>query len=314
MDLQFLGTGAGVPAKQRNVTSIALKLLDERNAIWLFDCGEGTQQQILRTSIRPRKVEKIFITHLHGDHIFGLPGFLSSRSFQGGESPLTIIGPKGIKRFVETSLQLSDSHVKYPIIYNEIDETGVIFKDHQFTVSCLPLDHRIECYGYRIEEAAHEGELQVEKLKAAQIPAGPLYGRIKKGETVELPDGRVIDGRDFIGHAQKGRTVTILGDTRKHQNSVILGQGADVLVHESTFNQEESKLARAYFHSTTKQAAEVAKEAEVGQLLLTHISARYIGNEAKNLEREAQAVFPNTRLVRDFDCIDIPFLGKDEQA
>ncbi|MBP1044609.1 ribonuclease Z [Vagococcus sp. BWB3-3] len=312
MELQFLGTGAGVPAKQRNVTSVALKLLDERNAIWLFDCGEGTQQQILRTSIRPRKVEKIFITHLHGDHIFGLPGFLSSRSFQGGDSPLTIIGPKGIKQFVETSLKISDSHVKYPIIYNEIDETGVIFKDHQFTVTCLPLDHRIECYGYRVVETDHEGELQVEKLKAAQIPSGPIYGRLKKGETVELPDGRIIDGRDFIGHAQKGRTVTILGDTRKHPNSVILGKDADVLVHESTFNQEESKLARAYYHSTTKQGAEVAREAGAKQLLLTHISARYVGNDAKNLELEAKAVFPNSRVVRDFDCIDIPFLGKEE--
>ncbi|MGY3745988.1 ribonuclease Z [Vagococcus salmoninarum] len=310
MEIQFLGTGAGVPAKQRNVTSIALKLLDERNSVWLFDCGEGTQQQILRTNIRPRKIEKIFITHLHGDHIFGLPGLLSSRSFQGGESPLTIIGPKGIKKYVETSLRLSESHLKYSLIFNEIDETGVIFKDHQFTVTCLPLDHRITCYGYRIVEADHEGELQVEKLKAAQVPSGPIYGKLKSGLSVELPDGRVINGQDFVGEAKQGRIVTILGDTRKHPNSVELAKNADLLVHESTFNQGESKLAREYYHSTTTQAAEVAIEAQVEKLLLTHISARYIGKEAQELEQEAQVLFPATKLVKDFDCVDIPFKGK----
>lgn len=312
MEIEFLGTGAGVPAKQRNVTSMALKLLDERNAVWLFDCGEGTQQQILRTNLRPRKIEKIFITHLHGDHIFGLPGLLSSRSFQGGEEPLTIIGPKGIKNYVETSLKISESHVKYPIIYNEIDETGVIFKDHQFTVSCLPLDHRIKCYGYRIEEADHEGELQVEALKELDIPAGPLYGRLKKGEKVQLEDGRIIDGKDFVGPSQKGRIVTILGDTRKHPNAEILAKDADLLVHESTFNKNEKKLAKAYFHSTTEEAAEVARDSGVEKLVLTHISARYVGNSARELENEAKDIFPNSQIVRDFDCIDIPFKGNEE--
>lgn len=310
MEIQFLGTGAGVPAKQRNVTSIALKMLDERNAVWLFDCGEGTQQQILRTNIRPRKIEKIFITHLHGDHIFGLPGLLSSRSFQGGTEPLTIIGPKGIKRYVETSLQVSESHLKYPIIFNEIDETGVIFKDHQFKVTCDTLDHRITCFGYRIEEADHQGELLVDKLQAENIPSGPIYGKLKSGKKVELPDGRVIDGKDYVGESQKGRVVTILGDTRKHPNSVTLAKDADVLVHESTFNQAEGKLAKAYFHSTTTQAAEVAIEAAVKQLYLTHISARYVGKLATNLEQEAKNLFENSQIVRDFDLFDIPFPNK----
>lgn len=310
MEIQFLGTGAGVPAKQRNVTSIALKLLDERNAVWLFDCGEGTQQQILRTNIRPRKIEKIFITHLHGDHIFGLPGLLSSRSFQGGVEPLTIIGPKGIKDFVETSLRVSESHLKYPIIYNEIDETGEIFKDHQFTVVCEPLDHRIKCFGYRIEEADYDGELQVEKLRAENVPSGPIYGKLKSGKKVELPDGRILDGKDYVGEPQKGRVVTILGDTRKHPNAIKLAKDADVLVHESTFNQEEAKLAKAYFHSTTKQAAEVAIEANVKRVFLTHISARYVGKAANDLEKEAQAVFKDSQIVKDFDLFDIPFPGK----
>lgn len=312
MELQFLGTGAGVPSKQRNVTSIALKLLDERNEIWLFDCGEGTQQQILETTIKPRKIGKIFITHLHGDHIFGLPGLLSSRSFQGGETPLEIYGPKGIKNFVQTSLRVSESHLKYQLNIIEIDETGLIFKDQGFKVYCEELDHRIKCYGYRVEEPDFQGELQVEKLKALNIPAGPIYKRIKDGEIVTLADGRTIDGKDFIGESREGRIVTILGDTRFHPNSQKLAQNADLLVHESTFSADEGKMARSYFHSTSTQAATVAKEGNVKKLVLTHISARYLGKAVYELEKEAQTIFRNTRVVKDFDVVEIP-LKKDEE-
>lgn len=311
MELQFLGTGAGVPSKQRNVTSIALKLLDEKNEIWLFDCGEGTQQQILETTIKPRKIEKIFITHLHGDHIFGLPGLLSSRSFQGGESTLEIYGPKGIKNFIQTSLRVSESHLKYQLNIIEIEETGLILEDNGFKVYCEELDHRIKCYGYRVEEPNFQGELQVEKLKELNIPAGPIYKRIKDGEIVTLDDGRVIDGKDYIGKSKDGRIVTILGDTRIHPNSQKLAKNADVLVHESTFSADEGKMAKSYFHSTSTQAGTVAKEAGVKKLILTHISARYLGKAVYELEKEAKVVFKNTKVVKDFDIIDIP-LKKDE--
>lgn len=311
MELQFLGTGAGVPSKQRNVTSIALKLLDERNEIWLFDCGEGTQQQILETTIKPRKIEKIFITHLHGDHIFGLPGLLSSRSFQGGETTLEVYGPKGIKNFIQTSLKVSESHLKYQLNIIEIEETGLILEDGGFKVYCEELDHRIKCYGYRVEEPNFQGELQVEKLKELNIPAGPVYKKIKDGEIVTLNDGRVIDGKDFIGESRKGRIVTILGDTRFHPNSQKLAKNADVLVHESTFSADEGKMAKNYFHSTSTQAGTVAKEAGAKKLILTHISARYLGKAVYELEKEAKSVFKNTRVVKDFDIVDIP-LKKDE--
>lgn len=308
MDIQFLGTGAGVPAKHRNVTSIALRLLDERNAVWLFDCGEGTQLQILKSTIRPRKIEKIFITHLHGDHIFGLPGLLSSRSFQGGEEPLEIYGPVGIELFVRTALKISKTKLAYKLHIIEINEGGDVFKDKKFKVSCLPLDHGITSFGYRIEEADHEGELQVEKLATLGIPSGPLYGKIKSGATVELPDGRVINGKDFVGQKKKGRIVTILGDTRKTSNSVLLAKDANLLVHESTFNKDEAKMAKAYFHSTTHQAAEVAREAKVKQLILTHISARYLTGDIIELENEAKELFANTKAVKDLDVIEIPFV------
>lgn len=306
MELEFLGTGAGVPAKHRNVSSLALKLLDERNTIWLFDCGEGTQMQILRTNLKPRKIEKIFISHLHGDHIFGLPGLLSSRSFQGGEEPVEIYGPVGLETYVRTSLQVTRTHLAYPLRFIEIEE-GIIFKDKQFTVECMLLDHGIDSFGFRVTEADHEGMLQVEKLAELGIPAGPIYGKIKQGQKVTLADGRVIDGKDFVGENKKGRIVTIFGDTRFIKKSSEFAKDSDVIVHESTFNKNEAKLARAYFHSTTQQAAAIAKEAKAKKLMLTHISARYLAKEAKELEEEAQEIFANTQLAKDFDIIDIPF-------
>ncbi|EOH88480.1 ribonuclease Z [Enterococcus pallens] len=305
MELEFLGTGAGVPAKHRNVSSIALKLLAERNAIWLFDCGEGTQMQILRTTIRPRKIEKIFITHLHGDHIFGLPGLLSSRSFQGGDEELELYGPPGLKAFVKTALEVSKTRLSYPIKYIEAKE-GIVFKDKQFSVECRLLDHGIDSYGYRVVEADHEGTLQVEKLEELGVPAGPVYGQIKQGKTVTLKDGRVIDGKEFIGKKKPGRIVTIFGDTRYTPVSVELAKNSDVMVHESTFRKDEEKMARSYYHSTTKQAAKIAKQAHAKQLMLTHISARYLAKEAQELEKEAQDVFRDTTIAKDFDIVEIP--------
>lgn len=316
MELEFLGTSAGSPSKFRNVTALALKLLDEINEVWLFDVGEGTQHQILRTMIRPRKVTKIFITHLHGDHIFGLPGFLSSRSFQGAEAatPLTIYGPRGIKQFVETSMRISQTHLAYPIKYVELDdEEGVLFENDRFKVSYAGLDHRIKCVGYRVEEKDYPGELMVEKLQEVGVRPGPIYGQIKAGQVVTLDDGTQLNGKDFIGAPKKGRTVAILGDTRKTAGIDKLALNADVLVHESTFGKGEAKLARNYYHSTCIQAAQTAQRDHVKKLLLTHISARYVGPMVKKLQADAREIFPNTRVVRDFDTYNVPFPERREK-
>lgn len=305
MDLFFLGTGAGMPAKLRNVTSIALKLLEERGAIWLFDCGEATQHQILHTSIKPRRIEKIFITHLHGDHLYGLPGLLSSRSFQGGESEVTIYGPKGIKEYIHLSLSISQSYLKYPINVIEIEE-GIIFEDDQFIVEAGLLDHGIPSYGYRVVEKDKPGTLLAEKLKAAGVKPGPIFKKIKNGERVVLEDGRVIEPEEFLGPPQKGRIVTILGDTRVCENALKLAKKADILVHEATFSKGEEHLAFKYFHSTTKQAAEIALQADCKKLCLTHISSRYERNAWQELVQEAAETFPNTLIAEDFKEIHIP--------
>lgn len=305
MEVLFLGTGAGVPAKLRNVTAIALKLLEERGAVWLFDCGEATQHQILHTSLKPRRVEKIFITHLHGDHIYGLPGFLSSRSFQGGTSAVTIYGPKGIKEFVLLSLSISQSYLKYELHFVEIEE-GIVFEDEQFVVEARLLEHGIPSYGYRIVEKDHAGTLLVQKLQEAGVRPGPIYKRIKNGETVTLDDGTSIDPALFTGPAIKGRIVTILGDTRACACARELALNADLLIHEATFSKDEGHLAHEYYHSTTAQAATLALDANVKKLCLTHISSRYDREAWKTLTNEASSIFPNTVMAEDFKEIIIP--------
>ncbi|WP_088068252.1 ribonuclease Z [Gottfriedia luciferensis] len=304
MKLVFLGTGAGMPSKGRNVTSIALQLLEERGTTWLFDCGEATQHQILHTSIRPRRIEKIFITHCHGDHIFGLPGLLSSRTFLGGEDLLTIYGPKGIKEYVETSFRISGTYLKYPIHYIETTE-GILFEDDQFIVRAIELEHGIQSFGYQIIEKDLPGELKVEELKKLGVKPGPVYKFLKEGKNVTLEDGRVLNGKDFIGESKKGRKIAIAGDTRMTEKSNLLAKGMDILVHESTFADDESTHAYDYFHTTSTQIANVARSEGIETLYLTHISARYQGESSIKLLNEAREIFENTYIANDFDEFEL---------
>lgn len=307
MKVLFLGTGAGLPAKARNVSSTALKLLDELNEVWLFDCGEATQHQILKTTLKPRKISNIFITHLHGDHIFGLPGFLCSRSFQGAQGgSLVIYGPEGIGQFIKSSLRFSYSKLTYSLKIVELKKTGGIIKmANGWQVQYLPLDHGVPCFGYRIVEPDQDGQLLVDQLAAYHIPNGPIFGRLKRGEVVELEDGTILDGKDYIGPSKKGRIITVLGDTRYCDNAIELARNADVLIHEATYEAGEEKMAMAHFHSTTRQAANVASQANVKQLFLNHISARYLGHDIKRLESEARDTFVPTRIVYDLNEYDI---------
>ncbi|WP_070121617.1 ribonuclease Z [Bacillus marinisedimentorum] len=305
MELVFLGTGAGVPSKQRNVSAAALHLLAERGTTWLFDCGEATQHRILYTNVKPGKVDKIFITHMHGDHIFGLPGFLGSRSFQGGTEPLTIYGPPGIREYVLASLRLSKTHLRYKLEIAEIEE-GIIFEDEQFTVEARKLEHGIPSYGYRITEKEKPGKLDVEKLKAEGVKPGPVYQKIKAGEQVKLENGKILYGKDFIGEPKTGRKVAVLGDTRATPAVLDLARDADLLVHEATFSKDEAGLAFQYFHSTAEQAAESARQAGVRTLVLSHISSRYQNESATRLRDEAARIFPDVYVAEDLWSIEIP--------
>lgn len=304
MELIFLGTGAGVPSKERNVSAIALTLLQDLNSVWLFDCGESTQHQILHTSIKPRKINKIFITHLHGDHIYGLPGLLSSRSFQGGNESLTVYGPEGIEKYIDTSLEVSGTHLTYPLHIKEFTE-GTLFEDDKFVVSCKQLDHGIPSYGFRIVEKETPGELLVNKLIEIGIKPGPIYRTIKENEITTLPNGQVIHRDDFIGVPKIGRIICILGDTRCAEQNKDFVKNADILIHEATFSADKKELAHKYFHSTTAEAAALADESNVKKLLLTHISSRYQKEDYSLLLKEAQAIFPKTELATDFYRVTI---------
>jgi ribonuclease Z len=290
----------------RNVSSMALQL-PEQGVLWLFDCGEGTQHQILRSPLRLSQLERLFFTHLHGDHLFGLPGLLASRSMQnGGTTPVTLYGPAGLEEYVRVSLDISQSHPGYPILC-EVVRPGVVYEDEAFQVVCAPMRHRVEAYGYAVLERAQPGQFDAAAAQALVIPPGPLYGRLKSGETLTLPDGRVVHGADLIGPPRPGRKIVHCGDTIYTPAAVELAKGADVLIHEATYLQADLAQAQRGLHSTATMAAQTAQRADVGLLILTHFSARYeAGSGLAHLLAEARAIFPNTVLAYDFFTYEAP--------
>ena len=305
MELTFLGTSAGVPTRTRNMTSIILNLQQPTSAeMWLFDCGEGTQHQFLHTPYHPGKLNKIFITHLHGDHLFGLPGLLCSRSMQGNSLPLTVYGPKGIKEFIETALRLSGSWTDYPLTIIEVGP-GLVFDEDGYRVSAYPLSHPVECYGYRIEQHDKPGFLDAEKLRADNVPRGPWFQQLKQGQSVTLEDGRVIHGRDYLGPSTPGKKLAIFGDTAPTENALALAAEVDVMVHETTLEAAMEEKANGRGHSTTVQAATAARDARAKRLIATHFSSRYRSEDMPRLLAECQAIFPNTELARDFAVFEV---------
>lgn len=302
MKLTFLGTGAATPSRTRNVTSIALQF-DQRSTLWLFDCGEGTQHQILRSPLRLSQLERLFITHLHGDHFFGLLGLLASRSMQdGSDSPVTLYGPAGLDEYLRCALDVSRMRFRFPVSVVTI-RPGFVCEDEEYAVTCASLRHGIECYGYAVQEKPRAGRFDPNAAKALGVPAGPLFGRLKNGEQVTLSDGRTVDGTALTGPPQPGRKVVISGDTSATPQVVSLARDADVLVHEATYLEEDRPLADRALHSTAAMAAHAAHDAEAAALILTHISPRYESvteSRLPELLAEARAIFPTTYLAQDF--------------
>jgi ribonuclease Z len=251
---------------------------------------------------------------MHGDHFFGLPGLLATCGMAGHVERMDVYGPAEIETFVRESFRLSEGRFGYPLGIHAIQE-GLVYEDEDFVVTCRRLRHRIPAYGFRVTERDRPGAFDIEKARELGIPSGPVYGRLKAGETVTLADGRTFDGRDFVGEPKQGRSFVYCTDTIYCKSAVELARGADVLVHEATYAVCDQDLAERSLHSTTEMAARVALEAGVRQLVITHFSPRYATGaqvEPEELLREARATFPNTLMSRDFFSLDIPRPGARE--
>ena len=245
------------------------------------------------------------MTHLHGDHLFGLPGVLTTRSLMQKQSALTLVGPKGIKQFIQTVIEISSSWLTYPLNIIELEQDSLVFEDNKFRVEAKLLQHRVPCFGYRIVEKDLPPSLDIDKLQQDNINPGVHYAVLKEGLTVTLEDGRTIDGKDYQGDIKRGKKVAILGDTIPCQASIDLAENVDLLVHEATQEQALEAKAIERGHSTTIHAANIAKQANAKRLIITHISPRYSIQDNQKLVNEARSVFANTEIATDFASFQV---------
>jgi ribonuclease Z len=303
MRITFLGTGAGMPSRERNVSSVAVRLSDSSET-WLFDCGEGTQHRIIESDVRLGQITRIFLSHIHGDHIFGLPGLISTCWMNTPEKMLDIYGPREVITYLEESLLRPSAGFSIPARLTTLEPgASVAFGD--LTVTTAPLEHRVETLGYRIDEKQKEGRFDAERAEALGVPSGPLFGRLKRGETITLPDGQTVDGRELCGEPRPGGSVVYCCDTIYTEAAVELARGASLLIHEATFARAEQHLAEQRLHSTTEMAARVAAEAAVERLFMTHISPRYALAAAGDLVAEARVVFEASDIAGDLLSVEV---------
>jgi ribonuclease Z len=301
LTLTFLGTGAAIPSLDRNVSSLALAREGET---LLFDCGEGTQRQMMRYGVS-FSVRDVFFTHFHADHLLGLTGLVRTLGLQDRTDPLRLYGPRGARRVLEHALAVGIERNKFPVQIEELAPGDRVSRP-DYDVVAVEADHRALSLAYALVEHIRLGRFQPERVRELGVPEGPLWGRLHRGETVDLPDGRRVGPTDLVGPPRPGRKVVISGDTRPSPSVATAAIGADLLVHEATFAAEESEKADQTGHSTAADAAVIARDAGVRRLVLTHISARYT-REAPELLAEAQAIFPASVVARDGLIVDVPF-------
>ena len=303
MEITFLGTSSAVPSKHRNHAGIIIKYFKDT---LLFDCGEGTQRQLTYAKISPMKINKIFITHFHGDHVLGLAGLIQSMGFRGREEDLDIYGPKGLGRLINAVLKIGYFQLNYNINIHEIDE-GIVVETDEYVIRSIIAEHNIDNISYSVYEKKKPRFLR-EKAIELGVPVGPAFGKLHNGQEVEV-NGKIIKPEQVLGPPREGKKVTYSGDTRPCEKLIELAQNSDVLIHEATYENADLDKAIEHCHSTSKEAAEIAKKANVKLLALTHISTRYTTD--LNIKNEAREIFENTVVANDFTEINI---GKDKTA
>jgi ribonuclease Z len=299
LDLVFFGTAGSMPTANRAPSAILVRRGGDR---LLFDCGEGTQRQLLRSTVGLIDLREIFLTHYHADHYLGLPGMLKTFALRGRDVPIQIFGPTGLTELF-SSLRRIFGKLSYEYELVTL-EPGDLVARGEYSIETFAPDHGLAAIGYAIVEQPRPGRFDVEAADALQIPAGPERGALQRGDPVTLPDGRVVTPDLVLGEARPGRKVVLAGDTAPSPRVVEAARGADVLVHEATFLEDERERARETLHSTAADAAEVAREADVGLLVLTHVSNRYFGPEVEN---EARTIFSDVVVPRDFDVVEVPY-------
>ena len=302
LSLRLLGTSASRPTIERNVSSIALVREGET---LLFDCGEGTQRQMMRYGVA-FSLEDIFFTHFHADHLIGLIGLTRTMALQGRTEPLRLWGPKGATRILRAAERFGADRLTFEVGITEL-EPGTPVPRKGYAILPFAADHGgASALGYALVEEERRGRFNPELARALGIPEGPLWGRIHRGEAVTLEDGRVIEASVLVGERRRGRRVVITGDTRPSEQTIELSRDADVLVHEATFGDEEADRAVETGHSTAREAATVARDAGVQSLLLTHFSARY-SRDASDLGTEAKQCFAKTIVGKDGMEVEVAF-------
>jgi ribonuclease Z len=302
LSITFLGTGAACPTVDRNVAGLAVQREGETI---LFDCGEGTQRQMMRYGVGFSFTE-VFFSHFHADHMLGITGLLRTMGLQDRTAPVTLYGPRGAQRILGAAMSLGIERNKFPVEVVEIKPGDRLRRD-DFDIVVFETDHRADTVGYALAEHTRLGRFHPDRARELGVPEGPLWGRLHKGETVALDDGRTVRPEDLVGAPRRGRTVVYSGDTRPHLALLEAARGADLLIHEATFGGDEAERAVETGHSTASEAARVALEAGVRRLVLTHISPRY-ARDAPELLAEARAVFPETTIARDGMTVEVPFV------
>jgi ribonuclease Z len=301
LSVTFLGTGAACPTVDRNVAGLSVQREGEQI---LFDCGEGTQRQMMRYGVGFSFTE-VFFTHYHADHMLGITGLLRTMGLQDRSAPVTLYGPRGAARVLGAALTLGVERNKFPVEIVELKPGDRLERD-EYDIVVFPTEHRADTVGYALAEHTRLGRFHPDRARELGVPEGPLWGRLHKGETVTLDDGRSVSPADLVGVPRRGRTLVYSGDTRPYLTLLEASRGADLLIHEATFGSDEAERARETGHSTAAEAARIALEAGVRRLVLTHISPRYT-RDAPELLAEARAVFPETIIARDGMTVEVPF-------
>jgi ribonuclease Z len=306
LDIVFLGTAGSMPTAQRGPAAVLMRRGGER---LLFDCGEGTQRQLLRSTVGLVDLREIFITHFHADHVLGLPGMFKTFALRGREESLDVYGPRGLKDLLG-SLKRVVGRLSYEVRVTEL-EAGDVLERGDYRLATFGVEHGVRALGWSLIETRRPGRFEVDAANALGVPDGPERGVLQRGESITLGDGRTVMPDQVLGPPRAGRKVVVTGDTAPFDRLVESAWVADVLITEATFSDEEYERASETKHQTAAQAAEIARRAEVSLLVLTHLSNRYFGPEIAD---EARGIFPETVVPRDFDVVEVPYAERGAPA